>query len=145
MSTNPNGMLKDKVVVVTGSGGGIGRDIAMVMAAEGAAVIVNDIGASLGGEGGSADPAQQVVDEIKKAGGKAAPNTDSVADASSAEKIIQCAADNFGRIDGIVNNDGILRDRIFHKMSVDDWESVLKVHLHGAFYMSKAAAPHFKE
>ncbi|MCS6765277.1 MAG: SDR family NAD(P)-dependent oxidoreductase [Candidatus Protistobacter heckmanni] len=138
-------MLKDKVVVVTGAGGGIGRDIALAMAAEGAAVIVNDIGASLGGEGGSAGPAQQVVDEIKKAGGKAAPNTDSVADASSAEKIIQCAVDNFGCIDGIVNNAGILRDRIFHKMSVDDWESVLKVHLHGAFYMSKAAAPHFKE
>jgi NAD(P)-dependent dehydrogenase (short-subunit alcohol dehydrogenase family) len=138
-------MVKDKVVIVTGAGGGIGREIALAMAREGARVVVNDIGASLTGEGKSAGPAQQVVDEIVAAGGKATANTDSVSDAGSAERIVEAAVNTFGRIDCVVNNAGILRDRIFHKMSVDDWDSVVKVHLYGAYFMSRAAALHFKE
>ena len=138
-------MVEGKVVVVTGAGGGIGRDIALSMARYGARVVVNDIGASLTGEGQNLGPGQQVVEEIKSFGGQAVVNTDSVSDAAGAERIIQAALDTFGRIDCVVNNAGILRDRIFHKMSNDDWDSVLKVHLYGAYYMSKAAALHFKE
>lgn len=138
-------MVEEKVVVVTGAGGGIGRDIALAMAKNGAKVVVNDIGAALDGEGGSAGPAQQVVDEIRAAGGEAVPSTDSVADAASAARIVECAVESFGRIDAVVNNAGILRDRFFHKMSVDEWDAVLKVHLYGAYYVSRAAATHFKE
>lgn len=138
-------MIEGKVVVVTGAGGGIGRDIALAMAKNGAKVVVNDIGAALDGAGGSAGPAQQVVDEIRAAGGEAVPNTDSVADAASAARIVECAVESFGRIDAVVNNAGILRDRFFHKMSVDEWDSVLKVHLYGAYFVSRAAATHFKE
>jgi len=138
-------MLEGKVVVVTGAGGGIGRDIALQCAAQGAKVVVNDIGASVSGEGGDAGPAQKVVAEIKASGGEAAANTDSVADATAAGRIIQCALDSFGRIDGVVNNAGILRDRFFHKMSLDEWDAVIKVHLYGAYYVSRAAANHFKE
>ena len=105
------GMVQGKVVVVTGAGGGIGRDIALALAAEGAKVVVNDIGTSTTGEGSDAGPAQQVVDEIRAAGGEAAANTDSVADAPAANRIVTCALDHFGRIDGVVNNAGILRDR----------------------------------
>lgn len=137
-------MVEGKVVVVTGAGGGIGRDIALAMAAHGAKVVVNDIGATLDGAGGSAGPAQQVADEIRAAGGQAVPNTDNVADSASAARIVQCALDSFGRIDAVVNNAGILRDRFFHKMSVDEWDSVLKVHLYGSYYVSRAAATHFK-
>lgn len=138
-------MVEDKVVVVTGAGGGIGRDIALAMAAHGAKVVVNDIGAALDGEGGSAGPAQQVVDEIRAAGGQAVPSTDSVADPASAARIVECAVQSFGRIDAVVNNAGILRDRFFHKMSMDEWDAVIKVHLYGAYYVSRAAATHFKE
>ena len=138
-------MMQDKVVVVTGAGGGIGRDMALAMAAEGAKVVVNDIGTSTTGEGTDAGPAQKVVDEIKAAGGQAVANTDSVAEAASAGRIVQCAMDSFGRIDGVVNNAGILRDRFFHKMSLDEWDAVIKVHLYGSYYMSRAAANHFKE
>ncbi|WP_370680532.1 SDR family NAD(P)-dependent oxidoreductase [Comamonas sp. GB3 AK4-5] len=138
-------MMQDKVVVVTGAGGGIGRDIALAMAAAGAKVVVNDIGTSTTGEGTDAGPAQKVVDEIKAAGGQAVANTDSVSEAVSAGRIVQCAVDSFGRIDGIVNNAGILRDRFFHKMSLDEWDAVIKVHLYGSYYMSRAAANHFKE
>ncbi|BEP53236.1 SDR family oxidoreductase [Variovorax sp. V118] len=138
-------MVEGKVVVVTGAGGGIGRDIALAMARHGAKVVVNDIGAGLDGAGGSAGPAQQVVEEIRAAGGEAVPNTDSVADAASAGRIVECAVDSFGRIDAVVNNAGILRDRFFHKMSVDEWDAVIKVHLYGAYFVSRAAATHFKE
>ncbi len=138
-------MVKDKVVVVTGAGGGIGRDIALAMVREGAKVVVNDLGASVAGEGNNAGPAQSVVNEIKAMGGEAVANTDSVSEAASAGRIIQCALDTFGRVDVVVNNAGILRDRFFHKMSLDEWDAVLKVHLYGAFYMSRAAATHFKE
>lgn len=138
-------MLEGKVIVVTGAGGGIGRDIALAMARAGARVVVNDIGASVAGEGSDAGPAQKVVDEIRAAGGEAAANTDSVSDPRSAGRIIATALDSFGRIDGVVNNAGILRDRFFHKMSDDEWDAVIKVHLYGSFYVSRAAAPHFKE
>ncbi len=138
-------MMQDKVVVVTGAGGGIGRDMALALAAEGARVVVNDIGTSTTGEGTDAGPAQRVVDEIRAAGGQAAASTDSVSEAASAGRIVQCALDHFGRLDGVVNNAGILRDRFFHKMSVDEWDAVIRVHLYGSFYMSRAAANHFKE
>jgi len=138
-------MLEGKVIVVTGAGGGIGRDIALAMAREGARVVVNDIGASVAGEGSDTGPAQQVVDEIRAAGGEAAANTDSVSDARAAARIVATALDSFGRIDGVVNNAGILRDRFFHKMSDDEWDAVIKVHLYGSYHVSRAAAPHFKE
>ena len=139
------GMVAGKVVVVTGAGGGIGRDIALAMAREGAKVVVNDIGASVAGEGNDAGPAQSVVNEIKAMGGEAVANTDSVSEVVSAGRIIQTAMDSFGRIDVVVNNAGILRDRFFHKMSLDEWDAVIKVHLYGAYYVSRAAANHFKE
>ena len=138
-------MVEGKVVLVTGAGGGIGREIALLMARHGAKVVVNDIGASLSGDGNDAGPAGQVVGEIRALGGEAVANTDSVADPASAERIVDAALTAFGRIDCIVNNAGILRDRFFHKMSVDDWDSVLKVHLYGSYFVSRAAAQHFKE
>ncbi len=139
-------MVADKVVVVTGAGGGIGREIALAMAASGARVVVNDIGASLAGdistESGTA--AQRVAREIKAAGGQAVANADSVSTWASAERIVQCAIDNFGRIDGVVNNAGNLRDRIFHKMSEEEWRAVISVHLDGTFFVSRAAANHMR-
>ena len=138
-------MLEGKVVVITGAGGGIGRDIALQCAAQGARVVVNDLGASVAGEGGDTGPAQRVVAEIVAAGGQATANTDSVSDPAGAGRIVQAALDVFGRIDAVVNNAGILRDRFFHKMSADEFDSVVKVHLYGGFYVSRAAANHFKE
>jgi NAD(P)-dependent dehydrogenase (short-subunit alcohol dehydrogenase family) len=143
MSTSP--MLEGKVVVVTGAGGGIGRDIALAMAREGAKVVVNDIGASVAGEGSDAGPAQKVVAEIVAAGGQAVANTDSVSESASAARIVGAALEAFGRIDVVVNNAGILRDRFFHKMSPEEWDAVIKVHLYGTFHVSRAAATHFKE
>ena len=138
-------MLDGKVVLVTGAGGGIGRDIALQCAAQGARVVVNDLGASVSGEGGDALPAQRVVEEIRAAGGEATANTDSVSELAGANRIVQTAMDVFGRIDAVVNNAGILRDRFFHKMSADEFDTVIKVHLYGGFYVSRAAATHFKE
>ncbi len=140
-----SGMLDGKVVLVTGAGGGIGRDIALQCAAQGAKVVVNDLGASLAGEGGDAGPAQRVVEQIKALGGQATANTDSVADNAGANRMVQAALDAFGRIDAVVNNAGILRDRFFHKMSANEFDAVVKVHLYGGFYVSRAAASHFKE
>jgi NAD(P)-dependent dehydrogenase (short-subunit alcohol dehydrogenase family) len=137
--------VEGKVIVVTGAGRGIGREIALLAATEGAKVVVNDLGGSADGEGDDVGVAQKVVDEITKAGGVAIANGDSVADPLAAERIIKAAVENFGRVDCVVNNAGILRDRIFHRMSAVDWDAVIKVHLYGAFYMSKAAAPYFKE
>jgi len=137
-------MLKDKVVIVTGAGGGIGRDFALAMAANGAKVVVNDVGASVSGEGKDAGPAQKVVEEIKAKGGTAVANTDSVAEWESANRIVKCAIDNYQRLDVVVNNAGILRDRFFFNMSVEEWKAVIDVHLNGTFYVSRAAAPYFK-
>ncbi len=137
-------MVEGKVVIVTGAGRGIGREIALLMAAEGAKVVVNDLGASVGGEGKDVGPAQEVVDIIKANGGDAVINADSVADWDGATRIVQTAIDTFGRIDCVVNNAGILRDRIFHKMSFDEWNAVIQVHLNGSFNMSRIAADHFR-
>jgi NAD(P)-dependent dehydrogenase (short-subunit alcohol dehydrogenase family) len=138
------GMVEGKVVVVTGAGGGIGREIALAMGAAGARVIVNDIGASLSGEVQDESAAERVVREIREAGGEAAPSRESVTTWESAQRIIQCALDSFGRVDAVVNNAGILRDRIFHKMTEDDWRSVIAVHLDGSFFVSRAAADHMR-
>ena len=137
-------MLKDKVIVVTGAGGGIGRDFAHAMAAKGAKVVVNDVGASVSGEGKDVGPAQRVVDEIKAQGGVAVANTDSVAEWEAANRIIKTAIDAFGRIDVVVNTAGILRDRFFFNMSIEEWKAVIDVHLNGSFYVARAAAPYFK-
>ncbi|WP_373798086.1 SDR family NAD(P)-dependent oxidoreductase [Achromobacter insuavis] len=140
-----SGIVSGKVVVVTGAGGGIGRGIALAMARAGAKVVVNDIGVSLTGEGGGDGPAHAVAREIPAAGGQAVANTDSVAAYDSASRVIQAAVDAFGRIDAVVNNAGNLRDRVFHKMSEEEWRQVIDVHLNGSFFMSRAAAPYFRE
>lgn len=136
--------LADKVVLVTGGGRGIGREIALFAAKEGARVVVNDLGGAPNGSGSDASVAEEVVAEIKKAGGAAVASTDSIATEASAKKIIDAALDNFGRIDAVINNAGILRDRMFYNMTDEEWTSVMQVHLFGYFYVSRAAAPHFK-
>jgi NAD(P)-dependent dehydrogenase (short-subunit alcohol dehydrogenase family) len=137
--------LAGKVVAITGAGRGIGREIALLCARQGAAVVVNDLGASAEGEGSDSGPAQEVVDLIRSAGGRAIVNGASVADPEGAVSIIEDAVKHFGAIHGLVNNAGILRDRIFHKMSALDWQQVIDVHLNGCFNTSKAAAPYFKD
>ena len=140
----PN-IVAGKVAIVTGAGRGIGRGIALLLAREGARVVVCDIGASLDGAGADVGPAQTVVNEIEKAGGEAIASTASISEPSNAEKIVAAALDQFGRVDILVNNAGILRDRIFHRMSWSDWSDVIHVHLHGSFAMSRACATHFRE
>lgn len=141
----PDRALDGKVVIVTGAGRGIGREIALLAAAEGASVVVNDPGAATDGSGSDAAPAEQVVEAIRAAGGSAVANFDSVAQPLSAAAIVETAMQRFGRLDGVVNNAGILRDAIFHKMSVADFEAVIQVHLMGSFYVSHAAARIFRE
>ncbi|WP_421683689.1 SDR family oxidoreductase [Stutzerimonas urumqiensis] len=133
---------EDKVVIVTGAGGGLGRAHALAFARHGARVVVNDLGGSKVGEGASGTAAQQVVDEITQAGGTAVANTDSVTDG---EKIVQQAMDTFGRVDVVVNNAGILRDKTFHKMDDADWDLVYKVHVEGAYKVTRAAWTHLRE
>ncbi len=137
-------MMSGKVVIVTGAGRGIGREMALLMARHGAKVVVNDAGVSVTGEAGSEDPAEEVVAAIRNAGGEAIVNRDSVAEWNSANRIVTAAVDTFGRIDCVVNNAGILRDRIFHQMSPEEFEAVIRVHLFGSFYVSRAAATHFR-
>ena len=139
------GMLDGKVVAVTGAGRGIGREIALLCAREGAAVVVNDPGVGGTGDGGEAAPAERTVADIVAAGGEARGNLASVAEPRGATSIIEDAIDAFGRIDAVVNNAGILRDAIWHRMSLEDWRAVIDVHLNGAFLVSKAATPYFRE
>jgi len=137
-------LLEGKVCVVTGGGRGIGRDIALAMAAHGAAVVVNDLGSDEAGVGASGSPAQEVVQEIAAAGGRALASGESVAGWESARRIVEAAVQNFGRIDCVVNNAGILRDAIFHKMTEAEFDAVIAVHLKGSFCVARAAAEHFR-
>ena len=138
-------MLAGKVVAVTGAGRGIGREIALLCAREGAAVVINDPGVAQDGEGADAGPAEQTVADIRAAGGRAHANLATVTDPAGAESIVADALTRFGRIDAVVNNAGILRDAIWHKLSHEDWRAVIDVHLNGAFNVAKAATPHFRE
>jgi NAD(P)-dependent dehydrogenase (short-subunit alcohol dehydrogenase family) len=137
-------LLEGKVIVVTGAGAGVGKGIAIEAARQGGKVIVNDLGVNIDGSGASEGPAHDTVKEIVAAGGTASASTDSVAEWKSAQRIVQQAVELYGRIDGVVNNAGNLRDIIFHKMSEPDFDAVIAVHLKGSFNMSRAAAPHFK-
>jgi NAD(P)-dependent dehydrogenase (short-subunit alcohol dehydrogenase family) len=133
------GLVQDKVVVVTGAGGGIGRDIALAMAREGAKVVVNDIGASVSGEGQDAGPAQKVVDEIVALGGVAVADTNSVSTPEGGAAIVKSAVDAYGRVDIVINNAGILRDKSFHNLTPDLMNPVFDVHLKGAFHVTQPA------
>ena len=137
--------VQDRVVVVTGAGGGLGREYALTLAKEGASVVVNDLGGARDGTGAGRSMADQVVTEIKDAGGRAVANYDSVAETAGAEGIVKTALDEFGAIHGVVSNAGILRDGTFHKMPFENWDAVLKVHLYGGYNVIRAAWPHFRE
>jgi NAD(P)-dependent dehydrogenase (short-subunit alcohol dehydrogenase family) len=134
-------ILKDRVAVVTGAGRGIGREVALLMARHGARVVVNDYGGSEGGEGGTAAPADAVVQEIRAAGGEAVASHDSVGSMAGGQRIVEAAHDAFGRVDVVVNNAGILRDRMIFNMSEEEWDAVLDTHLKGTFAVTRAAAP----
>ncbi|MCW2606819.1 MAG: hypothetical protein JWO60_1512 [Frankiales bacterium] len=134
-----------RVAVVTGAGGGLGRTYALELARRGAAVVVNDLGGSVDGQGGDHTAAQKVVDEIKAAGGEAAPNYDSVATPEGGESIVKTAVDSFGKVDIVINNAGFLRDKSFLKLTWDDLDAVLDVHLKAAFYVSQPAFRIMKE
>lgn len=138
-------ILEGKVVAVTGAGRGIGREIALLAAREGATVIVNDLGGAADGSGGDVGPAQEVVDIIKAEGGNALANGADISDPAGAGSIVDDAVRAYGRLDAVVNNAGILRDRIFHKMSQDDWDRSIRINLNGYYYVSKAAGLQFKE
>ena len=137
--------LKGKVAIVTGAGRGIGRGEALALASEGAKVVVNDLGGARDGTGTSTSPADDAVAEIKKLGGEAVANHDSVTTLQGAENIVKTAMDNFGKVDILVNNAGILRDRMVFNMSEEDWDLVLKVHLFGHFYTIRAVSPFFRQ
>ncbi|MCB9591300.1 MAG: SDR family oxidoreductase [Sandaracinaceae bacterium] len=135
----------ERVAIVTGAGGGLGRSHALLLAARGAKVVVNDLGGSLHGEGSDQAAAQKVVDEITAAGGTAVASFDGVDTPEGAAAIVQKALDAYGRVDVVINNAGILRDVSFHKMTHADWDSVLKVHLAGTYYVSHAAWAHMRD
>ncbi len=132
----------DKVVVITGAGGGLGKAHAIEFAKRGAKVVVNDLGGPVDGSPGASDAADAVVDELRGLGAEAVANKDSVSDKAGAKRIIETALDAFGRIDILVNNAGILRDKSFKNMSMDDWDAVINVHLNGTAYVTSAAWPH---
>jgi NAD(P)-dependent dehydrogenase (short-subunit alcohol dehydrogenase family) len=139
------GICDDRVVIVTGAGGGLGRAHALAFAAEGAAVVVNDIGTSREGEGSSAGPAQSVVDEIRAAGGTAVANTDDIADWDGAESLVRNAISEFGTLDVLVNNAGFLRDRMLVGMSIEEWDAVVRVHMRGHFCTLRHAGGYWRE
>ena len=134
-----------KVAIITGAGGGLGRQHALLMAKRGALIVVNDLGGSVDGTGANASAAQKVVDEIKAAGGEAVADHNSVATPEGGEAIVQTAIDTFGRVDIVINNAGILRDKAFHNMEPDLLNPVLDVHLKGAFYVTKPAFVRMRE
>lgn len=137
--------VSDRVVIVTGAGGGLGREYALTLAREGAAVVVNDLGGARDGTGAGQNMADLVVEEIKSAGGRAVANYDSVAEAAGAANMVKTAIEEFGAVHGVVSNAGILRDGTFHKMTDENWDAVLKVHLYGGYNVIRAAWPHFRE
>jgi NAD(P)-dependent dehydrogenase (short-subunit alcohol dehydrogenase family) len=138
------GALDSRVAIVTGSGRGIGRSVALLLAKQGASVVVNDLGASLDGSGTDTSPAQQVVGEITGAGGKAIANGADISDHEAAENLVKSAISEFGRLDILVNVAGILRDRMIFNMTADEWDAVIRVHLRGTFNTSKFAAAHWR-
>jgi len=137
--------VQDKVVIVTGAGGGLGRSYAKFLADNGALVVVNDLGGARDGTGSSTSMADQVVDEIRSSGGKAVANYSSVSTADGAAEVVATAIEEFGAVHGVVNNAGILRDSAFHKLTEDNFDAVLKVHLYGGFHVTHAAWPHFRD
>lgn len=137
-------LLEGKTIIVTGAGRGVGKYIALMAASEGANVVVNDLGAGVSDQTADTGPAEKVATEIRAAGGNAVADTHSVADWDQAHAIVENAMDSFGDLHGLVNNAGLLRDGIFHKMTKTDWEDVVQVHLNGSFFVSRAAAEHFK-
>ncbi|MCP4003941.1 MAG: SDR family oxidoreductase [bacterium] len=138
------GICEGRVVVITGAARGIGRAHALLFAREGAKVLVNDLGVEADGQGGSAGPAQEVVEEIRTLGGEAVANGDDVAEMEGGKRIVQCALDSFGGLDVVVNNAGFLRDRMFVSSSEDEWDAVLRVHLKGHFCVARHAAEHWR-
>ena len=137
--------LDGRVVIITGAGGGLGREYALLAADEGAQVVVNDLGGARDGSGSGQAMADTVVDEIRQRGGKAVANYDNIATEDGAQSLVDAALAEFGTVDGIVNNAGILRDGAFHKMSTQNFDAVLKVHLYGGYYVTRAAWPHLRE
>lgn len=138
------GICDGRVVIVTGAGRGLGREYALALAAEGAKVVVNDLGVSNSGEGGDATPAQQVVDEIKAMGGQAVANYDDVADFEKSKNIIATAVDTFGTLDAVVNNAGFVRDRMFVSCTIDEWDAIIRVHLRGHFCVASHAVQYWR-
>src|SRR4051794_32054359 len=138
-------LLDGKVAIVTGAARGIGREEALLLAKNGAKVVINDLGGHFDGTGADTRPAQLVVEEIKAAGGEAVANYESVADFKAAKRIVQCALDTFGKLNIVVNNAGILRDRMIFNMSEEEWDAVINVHLKGSFACTRAAAPHMRQ
>jgi NAD(P)-dependent dehydrogenase (short-subunit alcohol dehydrogenase family) len=136
---------EDRVCIVTGAGRGLGRDYALMLASEGAKVVVNDVGGARDGTGSDAGPAREVVDEIVAAGGTAAANTDDITTWDGAQRIVQQAIDTFGGLDVLINNAGILRDRMLFSMSEQEWDAVINVHLKGTFATSRHASAYWRE
>src|SRR5512145_985838 len=138
-------MLDGKVAVVTGAGRGIGREVAILLARHGARVVVNDLGGSEAGAGGSQTPADEVAETIRKAGGEAVASYDSVASMAGGKAVVERAVDTFGAADIVVNNAGVLRDRMIFNMTEEEWDVVIDTHLKGTFAVTRAAAPYMRE
>jgi NAD(P)-dependent dehydrogenase (short-subunit alcohol dehydrogenase family) len=139
------GICEGRVAIVTGAGRGIGREHSLLLAREGARVVVNDLGGTMDGTGADTGPAQQVVDEIEALGGEAVANTDDISDWEGAQRLVNQAVESFGRLDVLINNAGILRDRMLVNMTEEEWDAVIKVHLKGTFGPSRWAAAYWRE